>query len=245
MTDDAQIADLIAALDRDDKPALRGAVDALIALASKSEGVKNRLHQRLIEDGHRHYWPVAYILAQLKNPPRQCMDALIDGLDHREADIRWAIALLLVRLAKENGAVVDRLIDLSARGTANQKRMALYCLRDLALADPQSLAAMFGALKDGDPTVRVAAAISLKARPDLDEERKKNLLWIYLRDVDPKVRHAAVITLASVGAPSEEFLQALNAARNSEDPQTRKAAGLAFEILKNERSASCGGPRRR
>lgn len=245
MTDDARIAELIAALDSPDKPALRAAVDALISLASAAAGVREILQRRLNEAGHHNYWPVAYVLGHLQNPSNRCMETLIEGLDHREADIRWAIALLLVQLAKKDDGAVHRLTDLCARGTGNQKRMALYCLRDLALSDPESLAAMLGALGDRDPTVRVAAAISLKGRTDLDEDGKKALLQVYLKDTAPRVRHAMAITLAGLGSPSEEFLKALDAARDSSEPQIRKAARTALKILENERSASSGPTRGR
>ena len=245
MNDDDQIAHWIAALDSPDKLKVRAAVDALLALAPGTADLKNILQERLTEAGRKNYWPVAYILGHLKDPSSRCIDILIGGLDHREADIRWAIALILVRIAKENAAVIKLLIDLCARGTANQKRMALYCLRDLALSDAQSLAAMFNALADHDPTVRVAASISLKRRSDVDEEKKRTLLQVYLQDANTNVRNAVVITLASLGSPSEEFLEALNGASDSNDLQLRKAALAALEIVKNERSASTGGLRGR
>jgi HEAT repeat protein len=245
MTDDNRIAHLIAALDDPDKPAVRAAVDALIALAPGSDHLQKILHHRLIEAGCKNYWPVAYVLGHLENPSSPCIEILIDGLDHPEPDIRWAIGLLLVRIAKLDGALIRRLIETSARGTPNQKRMALYCLRDLALSDSASRAALFSALRDGDPTVRVAAAIALKTRPDLDEVEKKTLLQVFLTDADGRVRNAIVITLASLGIPSQEFLDALSAARESEDAQIRKAANAATEILKKRRSASTGGLRGR
>jgi hypothetical protein len=245
MADDDQIAHLIGALDDPDKPAIRAAVDALIALAPASAALQKILQQRLTEDGHKNYWPVAYVLGHLENPSSRCIETLIDGLDHREPDIRWAIALLLVRMARVQSGVIRLLINLCAKGTTNQKRMALYCLRDLALSDPESLAALFAALRDGDATVRVAAAICLKTRSDVDEGRRKTLLETYLRDADPKVRNAVAITLAGLGSPSEEFLNALNAARDSNDKQARKAAGAAIEILEKRRPASSGGLRGR
>lgn len=245
MNDDGQIASLIAALDHSDKPTIRAAVDALIALAPASTDLPKLLHQRLTEGGHKNYWPVAYILGHLCPPSRECIGRLIDALDHREPDIRWAIALLLVRIAKEDGAVVNLLIDLCAIGTVNQKRMALYCIRDLALSDPTSRAALLKAINDTDPTVRVAAAICLKMRPDLDEAGKNTLLQVYLGDIDPKVRNAVVIALAALGSPSVEFLSALNEARESENGQTKKAAGAALELLEKRRSASTGSLRDR
>ena len=237
---DGKITTLIADLDRHDKPIIRAAVDALIPLATESFQLREILDRRLVETGHKNYWPVAYILGHLRQPSGACITKLLDALDHREPDIRWAMALLLVRIAKDESAVVSLLIELCATGTANQKRMALYCVRDLALSDSVSLAALLTALRDADPTVRVAAAICLKPRPDLDDSGKKLLLEVYANDADPKVRHAVAITLANSGSPSAEFLRALKKSSESEDSQTRKAAINALDLLEKRRSASSG-----
>ena len=171
-----EIAALIAALDHPDKPTIRAAVDKLIALAETSETVRQALHDRLSEADHRNYWPVAYVLGHQAQPSGVVIRTLLDALDHREPDIRWANGLLLVRIAQQVGAVVTLLTELCATGSANQKRMALYCLRDLALNDDQSRAAMLQSLEDQEPTVRVAAATSLKVRTDVDAAVRQKLL---------------------------------------------------------------------
>jgi len=167
-TDPREIASLIATLDHPDKPTIRAAVDKLIALAETSTELRDTLNQRLSAADHKNYWPVAYILGHQTRPSGIVIRTLLDALDHREPDIRWANGLLLVRIAQQEGAVVPLLIELCATGSANQKRMALYCLRDLALSDSESQAAMLKALDDKEPTVRVAAATSLKVRTDVD-----------------------------------------------------------------------------
>jgi len=242
---DGKIAALIADLDRHDKPIIRAAVDALIPLATESFQLREILDRRLVETGHKNYWPVAYILGHLRQPSGACITELLDALDHREPDIRWAMALLLVRIAKDESAVLNLLMEVCATGTANQKRMALYCIRDLALSDSVSLAALLTALGDADPTVRVAAAISLKMRPDLDDSGKNILLQVYSNDAEPKVRHTAAITLANLGSPSAEFLSALKKGSESKDGQTRKAATTAFALLEKRRPASIGSLRDR
>jgi len=237
---DSEIAALIADLDQHDKPTIRAAVDVLIPLAEQSPDLRDLLHERLARSGQRNYWPVAYILGQLPSPSDAVVRILLDALDHREPDIRWAMALLLIRIAKQDSNVVSRLIDLSASGTANQKRMALYCIRDLDLRDAASLAASVNALSDVDPTVRVTAAICLKVRPDVKETGKTLLLKAYLEDSDLRVRNAAAIVLANLGSPSEEFLIALHAARESKNGQTRKTAVAALDLLEKRRSAPAG-----
>ena len=237
MTDNGQVAELIADLDHPDKPTIRAAVDALISLATASPDIQQTLHQRLIETGHRNYWPAAYILGHLPHPSGVVIQTLIEALDHREPDIRWAIALLMVRIVKTEGDLLNLLVELSKTGTANQKRMALYCIRDLTLSDSVSLAALLEALRDGDPTVRVAATICLKLRSDLDNAGKSLLLQVYLTDKELRVRNTAAVALANLGSPAPEFMNALRKARESDNDQVRKAAITALELLEKRRSA--------
>jgi hypothetical protein len=230
-TEPREIADLIAALDHPDKPTMRAAVDKLIALAETSETLRQVLHDRLSEADHRNYWPVAYVLGHQAQPSGVVIRTLLSALDHREPDIRWANGLLLVRIAQQVGAVVPLLIELCATGSANQKRMALYCLRDLALNDEQSRAAMVKSLEDQEPTVRVAAATSLKVRIDVDAAVRQKLLAAYLHDADDRVKNVVAVTLASLGSPTEEFVQALNQASRSGNGQIKKSADAALKML--------------
>ncbi|MSP38048.1 MAG: hypothetical protein EXR70_06120 [Deltaproteobacteria bacterium] len=226
-----RLAALIADLDHPDKPTLRAAVDELIVLAANSEAVRAILDQRLSEPDHRNYWPVAYVLGHLPKPSGVAIRTLLQTLDHPEPDIRWANSLLLVKIAKREGSVFSLLIDLCRNGTANQRRMAVYCLRDLELNDAASLQAIVDLLSDTDATVRVAATTSLKTRRDENKRVRQALLDSYLNDEDIKVRNAAAVTLASFGAPSEDFLRALNEAAKSNDNQARKAATVALGLL--------------
>jgi HEAT repeat protein len=226
-----RLAKLIADLDHPDKPTIRAAVDQLIELAMNSEPVSKALEQRLNQTGHRNYWPVAYILGHLPQPSRAAIQKLLDALDHREPDIRWACLLLLVRIAKHQHEVITALLELCRLGAVNQRRMAIYGLRDLALSDSESLQAFIGGLSDSDATVRVAATTSLKARSDVNQAVREALLASYLNDNDLRVRNAVAVTLASMGAPAEEFLLALRKASKSETGQTKKAAEAALALL--------------
>ena len=230
-TEPREITALIAALDHPDKPTIRAAVDKLIALAETSETLRQALHNRLSEADHRNYWPVAYILGHQAQPSGVVIRTLLDALDHREPDIRWANGLLLVRIAQQEGAVVPLLVELCATGSANQKRMALYCLRDLALHDAVSRRAMLQALDDEEPTVRVAAATSLKVRTDVDAAVRQKLLATYLHDADDRVKNVVAVTLASLGSPDEEFMRALNEASRNGNGQIKKSADSALKML--------------
>jgi hypothetical protein len=231
---------LIADLDHHDKPTIRTAVDQLIRLANEFPQLREILYRRLTEAGHRNYWPVAYVLGHLPQPSASVLEVLIETLDHHEPDIRWAIALLLTTIAKVDKPMVERLMRLVASGSANQKRMALYCIRDLTLSDAASRSTLLGALGDADATVRVAAAICLRLRSDLDTYGKQTLFKIYAGDAEAKVRHTAAIALAHLGNATPEFLTALRKNSESDDRETRKAALAALDLLKKRRSASSG-----
>jgi HEAT repeat protein len=231
-------ARLLKALDSPDKPTIRAAVDALIPLAARSPDLKAALNQLLMNRYCQNPWSAAYVLGHLPRPSQAVIQALLAGLDHHEPDIRWAIALLLIRLAKADDALVTLLAELCTAGTSVQKRMAVYCVRDLKLTDAATLQALLKSLCDSDPSVRVAAAISLKARTDIAAPGRQALLQLFLNDPDAKVRNAAAITLAHLGSPSEEFVAALNRAGESENAQIKKAATAALDILQNKKVRS-------
>ena len=236
---DDKIATLIADLEKSDKPTLRKAVDALIGIAAGDPQIGLTLSELLTDPSRKNRWPIAYILASLSLPARASVQVLIETLDHRDPDIRWAVVLILIRLAKTDRQVLGLLIELASKGTANQRRMAIYALRDVGLSDEASVRTLLSALGDPDPTVRVAAVTSLKMRPQLDQDGKTKLLELFLKDQDQRVRNTAAVTLAQLGAPSEEFLNELTKASASDNAQLKKAATTAFDILK-KRSAPHG-----
>lgn len=229
--DDKTTAALLADLQSADKPTLRAAVDELIKLAAAAPALTSELN-RLLEDSRgMHQWPVAYVLAHLPNPSPRVLTALLNTLDHPDPDIRWAVMLLLVRRAKTDGGIARLLFELRGTGTPTQRRMALYCIRDLNLTDAASLQALIDSLRDDDAMVRVAAATSLKGRFDAGTNGRALLLELFENDPDAKVRNAAAVTLAQLGSPSAEFLAALKKAQASDHPQLKKAAAAALAIL--------------
>ncbi len=237
---DPQLALLLADLEKPDKPTLRKAVDALIGIAAVDARLATTLSALLNDPSRTNRWPVAYILANLPSPPEASIQVLIETLDHQDPDIRWAVILILIRLAKTDRQVLKLLRDLTTNGTVKQRRMAIYSLRDAGLAEEESVQALVDALRDPDPTVRVAAVTSLRMEPGLSENRKNELLRLFAKDQDPRVRNSAAVTLALLGAPSEEFLSELTKAKASDNAQLKKAASAAFDILKNKRSAPSG-----
>jgi HEAT repeat protein len=236
---DDKIAALMADLEKSDKPTLRKAVDALIPIAAEDLRIATTLSELLNDPGRKNRWPIAYVLASLPSPTQSSIQVLIETLDQRDPDIRWAVALILIRLAKTDRQVLRLFIELASKGTVNQRRMAIYSLRDVGLSDDESVQTLLNSLRDLDPTVRVAAATSLKVHSRLSESGKNELLQLFSKDQDLRVRNTAAVTLAQLGDPSEEFLSELTQAIASENAQLKKAASAAFDILK-KRSAPSG-----
>lgn len=231
---------LIADLEHSEKPIIRAAVNALVSLAQASPELKDALQRKMGEPQVKNPWAIAYVLAHLPQPPHDVTQRLLECLDHPDPDIRWAIGLLLVQLAHRDDAMTRQLLRLCASGNALQRRMAIYCLRDLNLQDAASTRAFFIALGDPDPLVRIAAAAGLKRKTRLDAREKDALLTAFLEDPDSRVRSVAAVTLAQKGEPSERFVRALNLAVSSENDQIRRAANAALSLLENKRAAPSG-----
>jgi HEAT repeat protein len=233
MKDESEkIASLLESLDHSDKTVVRSAVDSLIAIASHTPEIQENLNRLLMDPSRKRLWPISYILAHLPNPSRLCLKVLLETLDDRDPDIRWAGALLLARLGRSDSGIVTLLIDLLKTDSPTQRRMAVYCLRDMNLKDTASLQALLQSLQDPDPLVRVAAVTSLKVRPDVGRDGLDHILQLFLEDPDSRVRYTAALTLAGLGAPTDEIRTALKDASQSQDPQLKKAANAALDLLK-------------
>lgn len=234
-----EVAALFSALESQDKRAIRAAVDALIPLANQSPQIANRLNQLLDSPQGAGRWPIAYVLANLPHPSATTIEVLIETLGSNDPDVRWAIALLLVKLAKKAERIIVRLLEAMSKGNPTQRRMAIYCVRDLNLSDHASLTVLLASLADPDPMVRVAAVTTFKTRSDVGANGENALLRLFLEDPDGRARNAAAITLAQMGISSKEFLSALERATSSPDAQLRKSADAALALLKR-RSAPPG-----
>ena len=233
------ITALIADLEHSEKPIIRAAVNTLVSLAGNSAELQATLHRKMGDPQVKNSWAIAYVLAHLPQPSRDVVQRLLGSLGHSDADIRWAMGLLLVRLAGTDEGITHELLRLCTIGNALQRRMAIYCLRDLNLQDAASTQVFITALRDPDPLVRIAAAAGLKKR-NLDLPGKDALLAVFLEDPDNRVKSVAAVTLAQIGAPSERFLRALNLAESSDDEKIRRAVKAALSLLEKRRAAPSG-----
>jgi len=228
---DPEIPRLFAVLDSADKREIRAAVDRLIILASDSADLRKTLAEQLDNHARKNRWPVAYVLAGIGELSPRILEVLIDTLGDRDPDIRWAVLLLLVRVGKRDERIAAALAQIVENGDPTQRRMAQYCIRDLGLRGDSAIAASLKGLDDPEALVRVAAIIALKRRTQIPDIVTQRIVDLFLKDPDPRVRSTAVVILAEIKTISQEFLAGLDVARQSENPQIKKAANAAFALL--------------
>ena len=226
------LSSFIEALSSGDKKKIRAAVDGLIALALEEPEINERLRSLLDETPPERRWPIAYVLAHASPLTPACVAALKETLGSSDPDLRWAVAVLLVRLAKESHPnLIAQLAGLLRSGAPTQRRMAVYCLRDIGAQDEDTSRALIGALGDADALVRVAMITSLKAMPKVAGEALEILLRMFVEDADMRVRASAALALARFGAGRNDVRAALDDASRSNDPILSKAARAALQIL--------------
>src|SRR5207248_7862305 len=123
---------------------------------------------------------------------------------------------IVVRL-RDQAALVGSLRALVAGGNAAQRKMALYCLRDLEARTPAVEQAVLHALGDADRDVRLAAIATL-ARLARDRGGAAERLVHALETGDERVRRAAAAGLGTLGERGAPVLTALRAAGASAAP---------------------------
>ena len=187
-----RMAALLDALDQTDKAVVRRAVEQLVALAADEPEVAKVLAQRLREAPR---WPVAYALGQVARPSAACLEVLEWGLGSSDQDLRWATQLLLTDLGKRYPEVDARLEDLLRHGTPTQRRMAVYCLRDVGAAGAGLPAAVLQAIVDPEPLVRVAVVTTLAKESAIGPEGLAALGKAAADDPDVRVRNAAAFAV--------------------------------------------------
>ena len=184
---------LLDALQGTDKATVRRAVEGLVALAAEEPDVGRMLDVRFRISP---LWTIAYTLGQIARPHAPCLEVLVRGLGSGDQDIRWATQLLLADLGASYPEVMLRLKTLVHEGSSTQRRMAVYCLRDIGAAGVASL--LLGSIEDPEPLVRVAVVTSLTKVSEVDSEELVALRKAAAEDADVRVRNAAAFALKSL-----------------------------------------------
>lgn len=223
---------LLTCLGHTRKAVQRGAAEQLIRFARTQPALVHALLQALSDPDPRVRWTAAFTLSHIDLPAPSPLPVLTENLGHEESDLRWAAATAVLRLAARHPSVIEEMLRLARGGNAVQRRMALYCLRDLAQTGPAARAVYLACLEDPDPMVRLGSLSCLgKLRPAAAEVQEK-LLQVFEADPDPGVRRAAAVTLGQLGNPTPAVIAALTKAAEADDAGLRKAASGALRNLR-------------
>ena len=196
------IASLIESLAHSDRAVVRTAIDSLVTIGHERPEVRESLNRLLQEVSSEKRWPVAYTLGQLSQPSSSCLDTLMEALGSEDPDIRWATLQLLIRLGKNDKRILPLISELLNSGSPTQRRMAIYCLRDLGFEDRS---VQLQCLGDTDPLVRVAAVIALSKQSRLSENVLSVLVRLNANDTDSRVRNVAGFALERLGISPDKF----------------------------------------
>jgi HEAT repeat protein len=230
---DGELEALVECLGDARKAVQRPAAEALAALAGRGVVVDRVLDEALRSASPRLRWGAAYTLSLLGEPPPSAIPVLLETLGVDDGDVRWAAAGIVVGV-RDRPALVDRLVVLVRDGNAAQRKMALYCLRDLGARSPATAAAALAALADEDAGVRLAAMASV---PRLVEERSAAAAGLVaaLAGGEERLRRAAAAALGSLGERSATVVAALRDAAGSPDRALARAAERSLRMLGAER----------
>ena len=238
-SDAAVIDDLIREMSDEHKSVQRNAIDRLVALAAAGSAVVvEKLRESIASDDRRVRWAAAYALAQIGASAfaMDSADALIEAMADDDGDIRWAATNLMVRLGRENfDEIAARLLKLAAGNDRNARKMALYCIRDLAIGGAELLAVLEGAVHDSDVHVRLAALSVLAGMRDASDTPARIVLKCLKSDRDPGVRRAAASALGSIAGADPDAIAALKSAASDADGSLAKAARGALDRLEKPR----------
>lgn len=227
--DAADLALLLDALGAPTKAEQRRAAEVLAAVAGAGQDVGPLLEQGLADGSGRRRWGAAYACSVVGAMSPACFPILLEALGSDDGDVRWAAATI-IRSLPVHPDVVSQLRALAHAPSPLQRKMALYCLRDLSARASGLDDELLAALRDDEPPVRLAA---LSAVTVLAQDRRAAARAVVgrLDDADAGVRRAAAAALGRLGPAEPDVVEALRRARDGADPALTRAAASALVLL--------------
>ena len=206
----------------------RRAAETLASLAARGVDVANLLRTTLQGGELNRRWGAAYALSLSGGLTLAALPTLLEVMGLDDGDLRWAASELIKQLATaDRGAVVAAVIG-AARAPGAQRKMALYCLRDLAVSEASDVA--LDALADANLETRLAA-LALLAKVHGNADSAAARIAALIDDPDPRMQRTAAATLGDLGVRSSAVLEVLQRAHARDDPSLRRAAARSLKTL--------------
>jgi HEAT repeat protein len=208
-------AALIELLAHPSKDVSRRAAGAL-ALAAAEPAHRSLLEHAAVDADPRRRWPAAFALARAGVLDDAVVRAALESLGARDGDVRWAAAEIVCNAARSSPRIVRSIADACRSDVAEQRKMALYCLRDLVTSDMQPFV---DALGDPDRGVRLAGLAGLARSEGLDAVATARVIGCMRDDADAGVRRAAAATAARLAGRDPAAAAELERAASESDDQ--------------------------
>jgi len=212
---------------------------AEVLQVSAAEPLASSLLTDALEDvDARRRWGAAFALARAGRCDTTVVRVAIDSMSLVDGDVRWAAAEIVREAAGRVPQAVDWLRVAAMGESAQGRKMALYCLRDV---DRDEHDAFVAALDDRDREVRLAGLSGLCERDGDRAGRTIDRVVALIRgDEDAGVRRSAAATLgrmlrSSAAGDSEAGRLAVavleTLADDASDPHLQRAARRALRTV--------------
>ncbi len=227
--------DLLQCLRHSKKAVQRRAAEHLVRFARIQPEIISLLREKLSDPDPRLRWTAAFTLAQMDLSTPLPLLVLLENLGHEESDLRWAAATAVITLGQKHSQIKPDLVQLARQGNPTQRRMSLYCLRDLGWEDSAVIEVFLAATRDEAAGVRLAALSGIgklkQQNADLVHSAVRRATRLLQADPEIGVRRAAAAALGQRGEFSPEVRAALEEAAQGADTSLRKAAEAALKRL--------------
>ena len=197
----------------------REASDALARLAREVGGVPEVVHGALRSEVPSRRWFAALTSARIEPPSARLLAPAVEALASDRKEVRWNAARLLVDTGRTQPEVFPLVLGLSRGGESPQiRRMAIFCIRELAPERPESELALLAACRDSARFVRHAALTALAALTDPSPQVFASLVNVVIDPQDSPARRVAALALGALAIEHRTLF------RETAEPSLRQIA---------------------
>jgi len=200
----------------------RRAAGALARAAADPE-CRSLLESALTDGDARRRWCACFALGRAGILGGPVIVAAIEALGFDDADVRWAAAAIVCRAVRSQPRLLEQVRAAARAALPEQRKMALYCLRDAAVVDE---AEFLDSLHDHDRGVRMAALAGL-SRCEPSKAAIESMATVMEQDADEGVRRAAAAALARRGGSDSTLRERIaRAETESKGPASARSAKI-------------------